>query len=193
MKKLTFKEISARRLTKQELHESERFPIFTLLDNIRSLHNVGSIFRTADAIRLLGSIFRTADAIRLQKLYLTGITGHPPRKEIDKTALGAVETVIWEYQNNPLEVIKSLKAQKVKIIVLEHTTHSIPYNEVSLTFPVCLVVGNEVFGVQDKIVELSDIAVEIPMYGAKQSLNVTIAYGVVIYDILFKYFESTRR
>jgi len=180
MKKLTYQEITARRLSKQEIQETERFPIYTLLDNIRSLYNVGSIFRTADAVRL-------------QRLYLTGITGHPPRKEIDKTALGAVETVPWAYQENPLEVIKSLKRQKVKIIVLEHTSHSIPYDELSIDFPLCLVVGNEVFGVQEKIVELSDVAVEIPMYGTKQSLNVTVAYGVVIYDILFKYLETTDR
>lgn len=180
MKKLTYQEISARRLSKQQIQETERFPIFTLLDNIRSLHNVGSIFRTADAVRL-------------QKLFLTGITGQPPRKEIDKTALGAVETVPWEYHDDPLGVIKNLKNRKVKIIVLEHTSHSIPYNEISIDFPVCLVVGNEVFGVQDKIVELSDMSVEIPMYGTKQSLNVSIAYGVVIYHILFKYLGTTDR
>lgn len=180
MKKLSYQEITARRLSKEELRDTERFPLMTLLDNIRSLHNVGSIFRTADAVRL-------------QKLYLAGITGHPPRKEIDKTALGAVETVPWEYHENPLEVIKILKRQKVKIIVLEHTSNSIPYNEMSIDFPVCLVVGNEVFGIQDKIVELADMAVEIPMYGNKQSLNVTIAYGVVIYDILFKYLASVDR
>jgi tRNA G18 (ribose-2'-O)-methylase SpoU len=180
MKKLTYQEISARRISKKQIQDTKRFPIFTLLDNIRSLHNVGSIFRTADAVRL-------------EKLFLTGITGQPPRKEIDKTALGAVDTVPWEYHNDALNVLKDLKKRDVKIILLEHTSHSIPYHEISIDFPVCLVVGNEVFGVQEKLLELSDLAVEIPMFGTKQSLNVTIAYGIVIYHILFKYFERTDR
>jgi tRNA G18 (ribose-2'-O)-methylase SpoU len=180
MKKLSYREITERRLTKEEIREAERYPIYSILDNIRSLHNVGSIFRTADAVRL-------------EKLYLTGITGSPPRKEIDKTALGAVETVPWEYHQDVISLIATLKEKNIKIVVLEHTSHSQSFQDFRPDFPVCLVVGNEVFGTQDKIVELADAALEIPMYGSKQSLNVTIAYGVVIYDLLFKYLKTIDR
>ncbi len=180
MRKLTFEEITARRLAPGELREAERFPIYALLDNIRSLYNVGSIFRTSDAVRL-------------NKLYLTGITGHPPRREIDKTALGAVETVPWLYEEDPLSILQSLKKEGVKIIVLEHTSESKPYNEIPYQFPLCLVVGNEVFGVRDEIIELADQAIEIPMYGSKQSLNVTIAYGIVIYEILFQFLKQKEK
>jgi tRNA G18 (ribose-2'-O)-methylase SpoU len=180
MRKLTYRELTDRRLTREELKQAERFPIYTLLDNVRSLHNVGSIFRTADAVRL-------------SRLYLTGITGAPPRKEIDKTALGAVETVPWEYHQDAIDLIRSLKDQGVKILVLEHTSNSKPFQEYQPEFPLCLILGNEVFGAQEKIVELADSALEIPMFGTKQSLNVTIAYGVVIYDLLFKYLKGHDR
>jgi tRNA G18 (ribose-2'-O)-methylase SpoU len=180
MRKLSYREITEQRLSKEKLEETERFPIYTILDNIRSLHNVGSIFRTADAVRL-------------EKLYLTGITGFPPRKDIDKTALGAVETVPWEYNKDVFALINTLKKQNIKIVVLEHTSDSQPYQEFTPEFPVCLVVGNEVFGTQDKIVEAADTALEIPMFGSKQSLNVTIAYGIVIYDLLFKYLQTLSR
>jgi tRNA G18 (ribose-2'-O)-methylase SpoU len=180
MRKLSFEEITRQRLSPEELATVERFPIYSLLDNIRSLYNVGSIFRTADAVRL-------------SKLYLSGITGYPPRKEIDKTALGAVQTVPWEYQEDPLSLIQRFKKKKIQIVSLEHTTNSKSYRDVNYHFPVCLVLGNEVFGIRDEIIEISDIAVDIPMFGSKQSLNVTIAYGVVIYDILYKYFQQACR
>ncbi|GAB4366514.1 MAG: RNA methyltransferase [Calditrichia bacterium] len=177
MRKLTFEEITARRLSPEHMKTVQRFPLYGFLDNIRSLYNVGSIFRTADAVRL-------------SKLYLTGITGHPPRREIDKTALGAVETVPWEYHADPLLLVKNLKQQQIKIVVLEHTSHSLPYNQIQYTFPCCLVVGNEVFGIRDEIVEQADYAVEIPMFGSKQSLNVTVAFGIVIYEMLFQWLEK---
>lgn len=180
MRKLSFEEITRQRLSPEELATVERFPIYSLLDNVRSLYNVGSIFRTADAVRLA-------------KLYLSGITGYPPRKEIDKTALGAVETVPWEYREDPLSLLQQFKNKKIQIVSLEHTTDSKPYRDVNYHFPVCLVLGNEVFGIRDEIIELSDIAVDIPMFGSKQSLNVTIAYGVVIYHILYKYFQQACR
>jgi len=177
MKKLSYQEITSRRLTAEEQHTVERFPLLTLLDNIRSLYNVGAIFRTADAVRL-------------DKLYLTGITAFPPRKEIDKTALGAVNTVPWEYQSDALPVIQELKRTGTRIVVLEHTSDSQSYMEFKPTFPVCLVLGNEVFGVQEQLVEAADAAIEIPMYGSKQSLNVSIAYGIVIYQLLFRYLQQ---
>lgn len=174
MKKLSYQEITSQRLSDEGLKNTERFPIFAVLDNIRSLYNVGSIFRTADAVRL-------------GKLYLTGITGCPPRKEIDKTALGAVETVPWEYRSDAPSLIKELRENGTHIVVLEHTNESVPYTQFKPRFPLCLIVGNEVFGIQDKLVELADAALEIPMYGSKQSLNVTIAFGIVIYHMLFTY------
>jgi tRNA G18 (ribose-2'-O)-methylase SpoU len=178
MKKLSYQEITSRRLTVEEQQLVKRFPLLTLLDNIRSLYNVGAIFRTADAVRL-------------DKLYLTGITAFPPRKEIDKTALGAVNTVPWEYQSDALPVIQDLKRIGTRIVVLEHTSDSQPYMEYQPTFPVCLIVGNEVFGVQEQLVEVADAAIEIPMYGSKQSLNVSIAYGIVIYQLLSRYLLQT--
>ncbi len=179
MRKLTFEEITRQRIPPEEMHRVERFPILALLDNIRSLYNVGSIFRTADAVRL-------------QKLYLAGITGYPPRKEIDKTALGAVETVPWEYAKDSLDLVRRLKAQGTRIVVLEHTSESRSYRDVTYQFPSCLVVGNEVFGVNEEIVKLADEAVEIPMFGSKQSLNVTIAFGIVVYEMLFQYLQSVK-
>jgi tRNA G18 (ribose-2'-O)-methylase SpoU len=180
VRKLSFEEITAKRISSEEIGKIERFPIYTALDNIRSLYNVGSIFRTADAVRL-------------EKLYLTGITGHPTRKEINKTALGAVETVPWEYEEELLSLIQKLKSQNIQIVVLEHTSTSIPYFEMQYEFPTCIVLGNEVFGIQDKIVEISDASIDIPMHGTKQSLNVTVAYGIVIYDLLLKYLIQTCR
>jgi tRNA G18 (ribose-2'-O)-methylase SpoU len=179
MKKLTYEEITSQRITPEGIKQVQRYPIYAILDNIRSLYNVGSIFRTADAVRL-------------EKLYLTGITGQPPRQEIDKTALGSVQSVPWEYQENPIGVIESLKKQGVQIVALEHTRESKPFWEMNYQYPSCLVVGNEVFGIQEKIVELADSSVEIPMYGIKQSLNVTIAFGIVIYEMLFQHLQIKR-
>ncbi|MFZ0390659.1 MAG: RNA methyltransferase [Calditrichia bacterium] len=179
MKKLSFQEITARRHSLKSIRTAERFPVYALLDNIRSLYNVGSIFRTADALRL-------------KKLFLTGFTGSPPRKEIDKTALGAVETVPWEYHRDPLTIILRLKEQGVKIIILEHTSESREFNQLDYAFPCCFVAGNEVEGIRDEIVAQADTAVEIPMFGTKQSLNVTIAFGILGYEILFQYLSRNR-
>lgn len=116
MKKLALEEIGRRRLSAEQARQAPRFPIMALLDNIRSLYNVGSIFRTADAARV-------------EKLYLCGITGRPPRKEIDKTALGAAETVPWAYHPDAVEVLQSLKARGIAIVALEHTSESRPHWE----------------------------------------------------------------
>jgi len=177
MKKLSLQEINQKRIPPKKISQIERFPIIAMLDNIRSLYNVGSIFRTADAARM-------------QKLILTGITGHPPRKEIDKTALGAVETVPWEYQPDGIQAVKQLKKQKIPIIILEHTDSNREFKKVEYPFPCCIVVGNEVQGIQEEIVELSDMSIEIPMFGSKHSLNVSVAFGIVIYEILYQYLKS---
>lgn len=174
MKKLALEEIGRRRLSAEQARQAPRFPIMALLDNIRSLYNVGSIFRTADATRL-------------EKLYLCGITGRPPRKEIDKTALGAAETVPWEYHPNPAEVLQGLKARGVAIVALEHTNESRPHWEIEFPFPCCLVIGNEVWGIQEEVLQYADAAIEIPMFGAKHSLNASVAFGIAVYEMLACY------
>jgi tRNA G18 (ribose-2'-O)-methylase SpoU len=172
MQKLSHDEISKNRTKIEEIQLLQRNPIYALADNIRSLYNVGSIFRSSD-----GAL--------LSKLFLTGFTPFPPRKEIEKTALGATQTVPWEYHKNPLDAVAQLKEQKIKICVLELTTKSIPhYDLTKQDFPLCLVFGNEITGVSKEIIEQADMAIEIPMYGNKQSLNVAVAYGIVLYDCL---------
>lgn len=172
MRKLRHEEIAQERLTLEECGDAERFPITVLLDNIRSLYNVGSIFRTADGARV-------------SRLILTGFTPHPPRKEIDKTALGAASTVPWEYVHDPLEAVRRLKSDGLRICALEQTDRSIPYDAVPPdAFPLCLVVGNELTGVLPAILDLCDLAIEIPMYGAKQSLNAAVAFGITVFELV---------
>lgn len=172
MRKLTHEEISQNRTKLEEFSSIERNPIYALADNIRSLYNVGSIFRSSD-----GAL--------LNKLYLTGYTPFPPRKEIDKTALGSSKTVPWEYHKDPLEAVAKLKEQNIKICVLELTNKSTPYYDLTLKdFPLCLVFGNEITGVSKEVIAQADMAIEIPMFGNKQSLNVAVAYGIVLYDCL---------
>jgi 23S rRNA (guanosine2251-2'-O)-methyltransferase len=170
MRKLTHDEISRQRISPQSIQQAERMPVYALLDNIRSLYNVGSIFRTADGARAAG-------------LYLCGYTPHPPRKEIDKTALGATTTVPWQYHRDPLEAIADLKSRGVRICALEHTDGSIPYTALTPEmFPLCLVVGNEITGVSPAILAETDCAIEIPMLGTKQSLNAAVAFGIAVFD-----------
>jgi tRNA G18 (ribose-2'-O)-methylase SpoU len=172
MHKLTHDEISKNRRKLDEFESVQRNPIYAMADNIRSLYNVGSIFRSSD-----GALLNT--------LFLTGYTPHPPRKEIDKTALGSTLTVPWEYHKDPLDAVAKLKDQKVKICVLELTDKSVPYYDLTKEdFPLCLVIGNEISGVSKEIIEKADMGIEIPMYGHKQSLNVAVAYGIVLYDCL---------
>ena len=172
MRKLTHDEIAQKRKKLEDFSVTQRNPIFALADNIRSLYNVGSIFRSSD-----GAL--------LNKLYLTGYTPYPPRKEIEKTALGATQTVPWSYFKNPLDAISELKEHSIKVCVLELTDKSTPYYDLGTTdFPLCLVVGNEITGVSKEIIKAADMAIEIPMHGLKQSLNVAVAYGIVLYDCL---------
>jgi tRNA G18 (ribose-2'-O)-methylase SpoU len=138
MQKLSHDEISKNRAKIEEIPLIQRNPIYALADNIRSLYNVGSIFRSSD-----GAL--------LSKLFLTGFTPFPPRKEIDKTALGSTKTVPWEYQKDSLDAVRQLKKGKVKICVLELTNKSVPYyNLTNLDFPLCLALGNEITGFQKK-------------------------------------------
>jgi len=171
-RKLTHDEIASRRLTKTQIHDGDRLPIYGMLDNIRSLYNVGSMFRTSD-----GAL--------ISKLYLTGYTPTPPRKEIDKTALGSTETVPWEYFRTPLEAVAAMKALGVRVCALEHTSGSLPYYDLTKRdFPICLVVGNEIRGVSREVIHAADCAIEIPMFGTKQSLNAAVAYGIALFELV---------
>jgi tRNA G18 (ribose-2'-O)-methylase SpoU len=178
MRKLSYPEIFATRPTLDELRGKKRFPMYALVEDIRSLHNVGSIFRTSDAVRL-------------GELYLAGYTPRPPRKEIDKTALGATNSVPWQHQRDSVQMAREIKQAGIKLVALEHTSNSIPYHEFNYPFPVCLVLGNEVEGVSPELIAEVDAAVEIPQFGLKQSLNVSVAYGVVIYHILTQYLQNS--
>lgn len=177
VQKLTYEEIFRKRPTLEKLKALPHIPIYVLVENIRSMHNVGSIFRSSDGARL-------------EHLYLCGYTARPPRKEIDKTALGATDSVPWSYKQEPMEIIRSLKKQNVKIVVVEHTSQSISYTDAHYDFPLCLVMGNEVDGVSQEIINEADAAIELPMFGLKQSLNVSVAYGIALYHVLSKYLEN---
>ena len=170
MRKLTHEEILVLR---KENKSKERLPISFLLNDIRSLYNVGAVFRVADGIRA-------------EKIYICGITGRPPDRAITKTALGAEATVPWEYHRDARSLILQLKSSGVQIVVLEHATESVSFAEADFKFPACLILGNEVTGVDEVLVELSDQAVEIPMHGEKNSLNVALAAGIVGYHLLLE-------
>lgn len=145
--------------------------IYALVEDVRSLYNVGAIFRTADGAGIT-------------ELFLTGITGCPPHKEIRKVALGAEETIPWQYHAESLELVKRLKEQNIAIVVLEATDKSIQYHEAVYEFPLCLVVGNEYHGVSEAVLARADLVIEIPMAGVKVSLNVAVAFGIAAYEII---------
>ena len=154
-----------------------RHPIVGVLDNIRSVYNVGAIFRTADAARL-------------QELLLCGMTARPPRPDIRKTALGAEETVPWRYFGSASEAVAELKTRGYQIAVLEQTDESVDLWEARFRFPVALVVGHEWHGVSEELLPLADLAVSIPMFGAKTSLNVSVAFGIAAYTVLRSWLAS---
>ncbi len=150
------------------------YPIRVLLDNIRSLWNVGSILRTCDAINA-------------EIVYLTGITGYPPRKEISKTALGAEDFINWEYHKDPVILLNKLKNKSIFILAVEQKDGAKSCFDFDIKFPVCIVVGNEIVGVRPEIIDLADLVVQIPMFGKKKSLNVSVAFGIIAYQILNKF------
>ena len=172
MRKLTHEEIGKKRATLDEVIIKKRNPIYVLCDNIRSIYNVGSIFRTSDAALI-------------EKLFLTGYTPYPPRPEIEKVALGSTKSVPWEYFKNPIDAIEKLKASNVKIVSLELTDSSKNYFELKEEyFPTCLVLGNELSGVSSEILAQSDLSLEIPQYGFKHSINVAVAYGIAVFEMV---------
>jgi 23S rRNA (guanosine2251-2'-O)-methyltransferase len=172
MKKLTHAEILGERLTPKEAMLAERNPVSVIASNIRSLYNVGSLFRTCDSART-------------RELILCGFTPSPPRKEILKTALGSVDSVPWQYFDSTLDAIKDQKNKGYKVIAVELTDKKRSYSSLEKKeYPVCLVVGNELTGLDDEIVAQCDDAIEIPMHGVKHSLNVSVATGIVLFEAI---------
>jgi len=173
MRKLKNEELE--RLNISEFKNAEKSPIIIVLDNIRSLNNIGSVFRTSDAFLI-------------EKIYLCGITAQPPHNDIRKTALGSTETVNWEYQENTQDVIENLKNGNVTICSIEQAEDAtmlndfIPQKNTKYAF----VFGNEVKGVQQEVVDRSDVVIEIPQFGTKHSLNISVSAGVVIWDVFSK-------
>ena len=170
MKKLKLEELG--RISTEAYKGVEKLPVIILLDNVRSLHNVGSAFRTAAAFRM-------------EKIYLAGITGQPPHREIQKTALGATESVAWEYAESGSKIIQQLKSAGYSIIIIEQTSQSIALQnfDPDPNKKYCLVFGNEVDGVSEDIIELADMAIEIPQSGTKHSLNISVCVGIVMWEI----------
>ncbi len=156
-----------------------QLPVAVLLDNVRSMYNVGAFFRTADATAI-------------EKIYLCGITGQPPKKQISKTALGADDTVPWEHSWQPVETIRGLRARGYEIAAVETSVHAVDLFDWTPRFPVCIAFGHEVDGLQAEILSLCDTHVRIPMLGAKHSLNVATAGGVLLYELLRKYRELVK-
>jgi tRNA G18 (ribose-2'-O)-methylase SpoU len=163
-----------------ELPDNNPVQVCAVLENIRSLWNVGSMFRSADATGL-------------QALHLCGYTPHPPRDEIDKTALGAVEHVLWQYWTRALDACQWLRARGYQLVALEHTQHSVDVETIELRAPVAFVVGNEVSGVSQPVLSACDATMDIPMYGHKESLNVAVAFGVAAYSLRRRLTSSPSR
>lgn len=167
MRKLTHEEI----VTRQKARINQpKLPFAVILNNIRSLYNVGSIFRTADGVGV-------------EKIWLCGITGHPPDSKIAKTALGAEVTVNWDYSKEVFSVIRDYRKKDYQIVLLEQMEQSISCYQFIPKTPVCLVIGNEIAGISEELVSLCDVAVEIGMNGLKNSLNVSVAFGIIAYHI----------
>jgi 23S rRNA (guanosine2251-2'-O)-methyltransferase len=160
------------RVSVEHYHELPKAPVTIVLDNLRSLHNVGSAFRTADAFSL-------------EKIFLTGITGKPPHREIEKTALGATLSVAWEYVESPEAAVAELKSAGYHIAVVEQTDASTPLDKFHFpsTGKLCLVFGNEVNGVSEPVINLADTAIEIPQSGTKHSLNVSVCIGIIAWSV----------
>jgi tRNA G18 (ribose-2'-O)-methylase SpoU len=169
MRKLTVEELC--RMTVEEFRQSQKLPLVVVLDNVRSLHNVGSVFRTADAFRL-------------EAIHLCGITATPPSAEIHKTALGAEDTVEWQYFADTLDSVRSLKEAGYEVLAVEQVEGSRMLGNFTPdpTRRYALVMGNEVMGVRQDVVDACDGAVEIPQYGMKHSLNVSVSAGIVMWE-----------
>ncbi|WP_347157289.1 RNA methyltransferase [Pontibacter chitinilyticus] len=173
MRKLSMDDLN--RDSVEAFKNKKKIPLVLVLDNVRSLNNVGSVFRTADAFMA-------------EKVYLCGITGKPPHRDIEKTALGATESVDWEHVPDTLELVKQLKADGYKVCSVEQAERSTMLHnfQPEQGQKYAFVLGNEVFGVEQEVVSLSDVVLEIPQFGTKHSLNISVATGVVVWDFLSK-------
>ena len=162
------------RISAEEFKKANKLPLVVILDNVRSLHNIGSVFRTSDAFRV-------------ECIYLCGITATPPHPEMHKTALGAEFTVDWKYVNNAVEAVDNLRQEGYIVFSVEQAENSIMLEDMRLEQGkrYAVVLGNEVKGVQQEVIDHSDGCIEIPQYGTKHSLNVSVTAGIVIWD-LFK-------
>ncbi len=171
MRKLRMDELP--RKSKTEFHQAEKLPILLMLENIRSMHNVGSVFRTADAFLAEG-------------IYLCGYTPRPPHRDIHKTALGATETVNWFYTETALEALRDLKSKGYQVVAVEQVMGSTPLQQFSLPAgkKMVLVFGNEVEGVSEEVLAICDACLEIPQFGMKHSLNVSVAAGMVLWELV---------
>ena len=170
MRKLLNDELD--RLSLEEFKQVDKIPVWVVLDNVRSLNNIGSVFRTADAFRLEG-------------IFLCGITATPPHREIHKTALGATESVRWEYREKTMEAISELKMKGCRILAVEQAEGAVMLDQVQLSGDqkYALVFGHEIRGVEQQVVDMSDLCIEIPQFGTKHSLNISVAAGIVIWEI----------
>jgi tRNA G18 (ribose-2'-O)-methylase SpoU len=173
MRKLKNSELG--RLNIDEFKRQDKIPLIVILDNIRSLNNIGSVFRTADAFLI-------------EKIYLCGITATPPHKDIHKTALGATDSVDWEYEENTVDLVIKLQGENIKVASIEQTEKStlLQNFEIVKDQKYAIIFGNEVKGVQQEVVSLSDFCIEIPQFGTKHSLNISVSCGVVLWDIFNK-------
>ncbi|MFM7628339.1 MAG: RNA methyltransferase [Algoriphagus sp.] len=173
MKKLSMEELQ--RLSVGEFKLTQKSPITLVLDNVRSLNNVGSAFRTGDAFRV-------------EKIYLCGITGTPPHRDIHKTALGSTESVVWEYCSSTLEALTKLKAEGVCCYALEQVENSTPLQQFQPKKGgrFALIFGNEVFGVEEEVLRACDEVLEIPQLGTKHSLNISVSLGIAVWDLMVK-------
>ena len=173
MRKLRNEELN--RLEVEDYKKIGKLPCVVVLDNVRSLNNIGSVFRTSDAFRI-------------DTIYLCGITATPPHREIHKTALGATESVNWEYFEHTEMCIKQLRNHGFKIFSIEQTEQSIELHNMDIkNGKTALIFGHEIKGVSQQVVDLSDFCIEIPQYGTKHSLNVSVCAGIVIYEVYKKY------
>lgn len=169
MRKLKITELN--RMSVEEFKESDKLPLTVVLDDIRSLHNVGSVFRSSDAFRV-------------EAIYLCGITAVPPQPEIHKTALGAEDTVDWRYFKDTLDAVKELKEKGYIVYSIEQVEGSTLLNELTLETgkKYAIIMGNEVKGVKQEVVNASDGCIEIPQFGTKHSLNVSVTFGIVVWE-----------
>lgn len=176
MRKLKITELN--RMSVNEFKESHKMPLVVVLDDVRSLHNVGSVFRSSDAFRV-------------ESIYLCGITAVPPQPEIHKTALGAEDTVDWKYYQSAIEAVDNLKANGYKVFAIEQVEGSVMLDKLELDFTekYAVVLGNEVKGVQQEVVDHCDGCIEIPQYGTKHSLNVSVTAGIIVWEFANRYFK----